>query len=788
MFRPTACKWLQQHDRIKKALRHDGPQWKVISQLYFWGTRSKHRLKDEYNSAAFKKSDADAEVEVAAGSEEGEVTKNSGDGTSVLAEERMAAVNDPDVDTSEKSSPKAGLADDRHASAEGETGSSIEEKRVSKNEDMGASPPAGEEEAASNDREGGTLKLRSLVATSPEQEAEAAHCDTDGVHSKKEGTKTSPGGMEDHEDIIIRTVVERSKFVSWDALASNLPGWAPAQVRERWFQHLVWKAPGWATLTSGGSGSRNEGNEVPTLPEEKAGGQESDKGKSECPLWLCPQDQIINAVVQYAPEQPFTKWKYLALLLPGWPAKKIRERWANRLHPVLKQGPFRKEEVRLSAGEDRVGIRSSFSSLISFVRPPSCKRSLQHRLLKAAHEDLGPQWKAISETYFKGTRAENTLKNTYNTVSFKKNLEAILTEERHTDAVAEAGSGGKDEAVSKNEGRSSSGTAGESTASGNNRDGDASKNRSLEADLVQEGHSDAKTEADGVVKEGRMSENDDGDKSTNRSGLVSTSAEEVEASSSDKDGEKSNEDDAVRLPSAARPLTKTATKMTGEFSAHEDILIRTVVECSEEMEERPFTAWDALELILPGRTSRQMRARWAQPPDERRRAKKRKSREQMLPTGARMRTTQSQVNLPPTPQPTMMYPGFPPTYQTANPQYMHPHVANPATMPPAMYAPMHSPFDGGGVSWIPGNAPFHPQLPAKYSREDAIIKSFMQNDPSFRDWDYIAHHLPGWIGENVRHRWVNHLNPFLTKGTFSREEVRQSFDETYSASDRYFAA
>ena len=75
LFRPTACKWLQQHDRIKKALLHYGPQWKVISQLYFWGTRSKHQLKAEYNSAAFKKLDADAEVEVAAGSEEGEATK-----------------------------------------------------------------------------------------------------------------------------------------------------------------------------------------------------------------------------------------------------------------------------------------------------------------------------------------------------------------------------------------------------------------------------------------------------------------------------------------------------------------------------------------------------------------------------------------------------------------------------------------------------------------------------------------------------------------------------------------
>ena len=77
------------------------------------------------------------------------------------------------------------------------------------------------------------------------------------------------------------------------------------------------------------------------------------------------KDAIIKAIVQHS-QKPFTSWKNIALLLPGWQRKQVRERWTNYLNPLLKKGPFSRKEVRLSANET-YSASSLFVHLFSLV-------------------------------------------------------------------------------------------------------------------------------------------------------------------------------------------------------------------------------------------------------------------------------------------------------------------------------------------------------------------------------------------------------------------------------------
>lgn len=55
--------------------------------------------------------------------------------------------------------------------------------------------------------------------------------------------------------------------------------------------------------------------------------------------------------------------------------------------------------------------------------------------------------------------------------------------------------------------------------------------------------------------------------------------------------------------------------------------------------------------------------------------------------------------------------------------------------------------------------------------EDALVlKLVKQYGP--KKWSQIAKHLHGRIGKQCRERWLNHLNPVVTKGEWTEEEDR----------------
>lgn len=39
-----------------------------------------------------------------------------------------------------------------------------------------------------------------------------------------------------------------------------------------------------------------------------------------------------------------------------------------------------------------------------------------------------------------------------------------------------------------------------------------------------------------------------------------------------------------------------------------------------------------------------------------------------------------------------------------------------------------------------------------------------------KNWTMIAKHLHGRLGKQCRERWINHLDPVLTKGSWTEEE------------------
>ena len=53
--------------------------------------------------------------------------------------------------------------------------------------------------------------------------------------------------------------------------------------------------------------------------------------------------------------------------------------------------------------------------------------------------------------------------------------------------------------------------------------------------------------------------------------------------------------------------------------------------------------------------------------------------------------------------------------------------------------------------------------------EDEIIFKFIETH-GCKDWSQLAQLLPGRIGKQCRERWINHLNPEITKASWTEEE------------------
>jgi len=82
----------------------------------------------------------------------------------------------------------------------------------------------------------------------------------------------------------------------------------------------------------------------------------------------------------------------------------------------------------------------------------------------------------------------------------------------------------------------------------------------------------------------------------------------------------------------------------------------------------------------------------------------------------RKRNEESQSYSQPIAHPAVMYPGFPPTYPTANPYMMHQGMMNPQRMlpPSILHGQTHPPIERGSP-WIPTHAsfPVHPHPSAE---------------------------------------------------------------------------
>ena len=55
--------------------------------------------------------------------------------------------------------------------------------------------------------------------------------------------------------------------------------------------------------------------------------------------------------------------------------------------------------------------------------------------------------------------------------------------------------------------------------------------------------------------------------------------------------------------------------------------------------------------------------------------------------------------------------------------------------------------------------------------EDALVLKLVK-EYGPKKWSQIAKHLHGRIGKQCRERWLNHLNPVVTKGEWTEEEDR----------------
>lgn len=112
--------------------------------------------------------------------------------------------------------------------------------------------------------------------------------------------------------------------------------------------------------------------------------------------WTKEEDAIVTEAVITSNEQPFTRWSDVAEKLPGRARKQIRDRWVNYLNPNINHAPFtREDDLRLWSG----------------------------------YQKIGKKWAEIGAKVFLMTRPENTIKNRWNSVAFKKFIESEFGED-----------------------------------------------------------------------------------------------------------------------------------------------------------------------------------------------------------------------------------------------------------------------------------------------------------------------------------------------------------------------
>ena len=151
--------------------------------------------------------------------------------------------------------------------------------------------------------------------------------------------------------------------------------------------------------------------------------------------WTEREDGIVLAAVTTSSEQPFTRWSELATQqLPGRVGKQIRERWKNRLNPIIHHRPFRRED---------------------------------DLLLWEGRTQRGKRWVELSTTLFQSTRSENQLKNRWCSASFQK----FISNEFGPTAYADPATARRNS--STNSSSSTSAAIVETKASSNDRAGDS---------------------------------------------------------------------------------------------------------------------------------------------------------------------------------------------------------------------------------------------------------------------------------------------------------------------------
>lgn len=118
--------------------------------------------------------------------------------------------------------------------------------------------------------------------------------------------------------------------------------------------------------------------------KEALGTQQTEGNKKQ---WSADEDEIVRDAVTSSRTLNFNAWTSLVPILPGRKGKQIRDRWVNHLNPMLLHTPFDEED--------------------------------DLRLWNAVAK-FGTSWKEISIRQFYSKRSENTIKNRWHSVPFRK--------------------------------------------------------------------------------------------------------------------------------------------------------------------------------------------------------------------------------------------------------------------------------------------------------------------------------------------------------------------------------
>mmetsp|Transcript_40809 Transcript_40809/g.98412 ORF Transcript_40809/g.98412 Transcript_40809/m.98412 type:complete len:542 (+) Transcript_40809:203-1828(+) len=119
--------------------------------------------------------------------------------------------------------------------------------------------------------------------------------------------------------------------------------------------------------------------------------------------WSAEEDEIVRNALARSRSHPFNAWASLAPFLPGRKGKQIRDRWVNHLNPNLLHTPFDEEDdLRL------------WHAVAAF----------------------GTSWKEISVRRFHSKRSENTIKNRWHSVPFRKFIERKFGPNEYKSVIA----------------------------------------------------------------------------------------------------------------------------------------------------------------------------------------------------------------------------------------------------------------------------------------------------------------------------------------------------------------